>query len=418
MEEHIEKCIKSTASQRRLRTVFNLRASAIGTNPELCQSQAAQTTTLLLFGTVGLESVLASIVTNALARYPGLEVAFEQVNFGRTPETNTIRMFVSGPADHLKGAVVRVQTVSQVYDKVTMRLFDGHVADAKDAASAAYANAGKETDDATMGGSGNGNGNGSGSAPDSGGSVNSMSGVDAASSAHPRSSGRVSEPESSGSGGEGGFSGADSINSASGPAPATTALVAPSFNNVANNGANSSNSSSEHPLSTYDPNSSSSHSDSPAPAATGGKRRASGLGLGDDSDSGNNQGVAAPAAKTALIESASNIEGAVNSSTAKLPVAATGGKSANGKSRSPISSSEENSDDSTTSGTSSSYDTEERDAIIRLHGDFFSNVRGKEAGGPERATSSTFFTHFQRACWCRASRLCASTTAWSFTSSR
>ena len=109
MEEHIEKCIKSTASRRRLKIVYNLRASAIGTNPELCQSQATQTATLVLCGISGLESVLSSIITNALARFPGVEVAFDQVDFGRTPESNNVRLFLSGPADHLKGAIVKIQ---------------------------------------------------------------------------------------------------------------------------------------------------------------------------------------------------------------------------------------------------------------------------------------------------------------------
>lgn len=109
MDEHIEKCIKSSASQRRLRTIFNLRASATGVPVEEVQSQPSQTTTVVLTGMLGLESVFASIVSNALARFPGLDVEIEHAGFGRTPDTNIIRFFLTGPPDHLKGATIRIQ---------------------------------------------------------------------------------------------------------------------------------------------------------------------------------------------------------------------------------------------------------------------------------------------------------------------
>jgi hypothetical protein len=132
MDEHIKKCIKNTASQRRLRVVYDLRASASGANPELCGNQSADTFTLLLYGMVGIENVLSSVITAALARYPGLEVSCESIAFGREPNDNRVRLFISGPTDHVKGATIRAQSVCQVFDKCTMRLFEGKVHDDED----------------------------------------------------------------------------------------------------------------------------------------------------------------------------------------------------------------------------------------------------------------------------------------------
>lgn len=109
MDVHISKCIKNAASQRRLRIVYDLRASASGANPELCLHQAAETFTLLLYDCIGIENVLSSVVSNALARFPGLEVSVESLSLGRTAAENRVRLFISGPVDHVKGATIRVQ---------------------------------------------------------------------------------------------------------------------------------------------------------------------------------------------------------------------------------------------------------------------------------------------------------------------
>lgn len=132
-------------------------------------------------------------------------------------------------------------------------------------------------------------------------------------------------------------------------------------------------------------------SDEAAAPLTRGKRRA------HDSTSGDAEaaGERPPASKMPALDTDSG-SGTGSGNGEPTTSGGEGGAKSGSKSRSPVSSTEETSDDSAVSGTSlSSFESEERDAVIRLHGDIFANVRTCSFNSRDsRAFSANFLAFF------------------------
>lgn len=111
MDDHISKCIRNGDSKRRLRVIFDLKASASGENPNPTPVQSIQEVTLVLSGHAQLEHVLMRLAEGVLQVYSGLHVEVFETNFRPVASRvkSRIVIFLKGPSDHMNGAMIKIQ---------------------------------------------------------------------------------------------------------------------------------------------------------------------------------------------------------------------------------------------------------------------------------------------------------------------